>query len=660
MAIISVEKVAHVKDDGRPPKGLVAVGARLPEPGTTLVEGPPLDLVFYAGKVYPELAPEKAIEKVLSELRTAAKAPRVESVAVPESVISGNFINYPSLYAEPQTISRDERIPAEWLPLLQERLPLVDAVLRSVGRVQVQSFVPSASTKLKVFGYELGLIIGTAFVVADGIAMTNSHVAKEFARASDGGYPFLKDLRGSYEPEILIDFSGVYARGPELYRVSKVLYLAPETEIDVALLKLEPSPHGSLPPPLALQTECPADVAPTRRIFVCGYPTLDDGDPRVPNLFRMLQVKRISLGEFLGEKPYNGKEWLFHNCTTLGGSSGSPLVDFETGTVWGLHAYGRLRGLATEGNLAEPMWRVCQIKEVSDVMKAAAPVSPLALAPLTWAASDGGQASRSKLQAVRPVSFVCNNDIAASEQFHPEWFAPDSAAHQIVKRAVASVGLIRLKGGSGRSSSAEVLGTGFMIADGVLITVNLNPAAPFEMKRWPSALTVEFASTVCEEPSRSFSVGEILLKDDNSHITLLRLEERRGTRLPPPLELQKTRPAKALTGHKIFVVGHPFQDSRAPDAELFNQTFPPPYGVKRVAPGLILKVKERGIVAHDCSTSAGDGGAPLVSLTTGKVLGIHIGGFFMKHNYGRPMWSVLAPATVREVLGPPRAQGRRQ
>ncbi len=423
MAIIGIEKVARGGESRVRPRRAAAAGrkAKPAGPSTTLVEGIPLDLAFYAGRIYPKLGKAEAIKKVMSEMKAQDKEPRHESVGAPESVVSGNLVSYPSLYADPGTIAPDERIPAEWLPILKERLTVVDTVLRLFGRVQIQSFVPSPATKLRALGYEVGLIIGTAFVVAEGIAMTNSHVAKEFARAGDGEFPFLKDLRTSYEPEILIDFAGVYARAPELYRVSKVLYLAPENELDVALLKLEPLSDGSLPAPLPLQTERPADVAPTRRVFVCGYPTQDD-DPRVPYMFRMLRVKRVSLGQFLGEEPYNGKEWLFHNCTTLGGSSGSPVVDFETGTVWGLHASGQVRSLSSEGNLAEPMWKICKLKAVADVLNGATRVAPVALAPLAAAAGDDGQTSRSSVRITRPVSFICKGDISATDQFHPEWF----------------------------------------------------------------------------------------------------------------------------------------------------------------------------------------------------------------------------------------------
>ncbi len=98
-------------------------------------------------------------------------------------------------------------------------------------------------------------------------------------------------------------------------------------------------------------------------------------------------------------------------------------------------------------------------------------------------------------------------------------------------------------------------------------------------------------------------------------------------------------------------MGHPFQDTRAPDQEILTLVFPPPYGVKRVGPGLVMKTKRRGQLPHDCSTSLGDGGAPLASLATGKVLGIHVGGDYMQHNYGWQMWTVLASPKVRKLLG---------
>ena len=61
-------------------------------------------------------------------------------------------------------------------------------------------------------------------------------------------------------------------------------------------------------------------------------------------------VKRLQPGRAV---TYSAKfSALEHDCSTLGGNSGSPVVDLETHQVIGLHFGGRY-GL---GNYAVPLW----------------------------------------------------------------------------------------------------------------------------------------------------------------------------------------------------------------------------------------------------------------------------------------------------------------
>jgi hypothetical protein len=70
-----------------------------------------------------------------------------------------------------------------------------------------------------------------------------------------------------------------------------------------------------------------------------GYPLYSDGNPPwVDALFENVYgVKRASPGELLGLEGAR----LFHDCTTLSGNSGSPLLDPRTGLVVGIHASGQ-------------------------------------------------------------------------------------------------------------------------------------------------------------------------------------------------------------------------------------------------------------------------------------------------------------------------------
>jgi V8-like Glu-specific endopeptidase len=61
-------------------------------------------------------------------------------------------------------------------------------------------------------------------------------------------------------------------------------------------------------------------------------------------------VKRLQPGEISGETVKDFE--IFHDCSTLGGNSGSPVIDLETHRVIGLHFGGRYM----EKNHAIPLW----------------------------------------------------------------------------------------------------------------------------------------------------------------------------------------------------------------------------------------------------------------------------------------------------------------
>ena len=65
---------------------------------------------------------------------------------------------------------------------------------------------------------------------------------------------------------------------------------------------------------------------------------------------RIYNVKRLQPGEISGEALADFE--IHHDCSTLGGNSGSPVVDLETHQVLGLHFGGRF----LESNSAVPLW----------------------------------------------------------------------------------------------------------------------------------------------------------------------------------------------------------------------------------------------------------------------------------------------------------------
>jgi S1-C subfamily serine protease len=124
---------------------------------------------------------------------------------------------------------------------------------------------------------------------------------------------------------------------------------------DLALLRVEgaSSDGRALPDPLPVAAREPDDLY-GRDVYVVGYPAWD-GRRGEPDALRRIfmdvyNVKRLQPGRAV---TYSAKfSALEHDCSTLGGNSGSPVVDLETHEVIGLHFGGRY-GL---GNYAVPLW----------------------------------------------------------------------------------------------------------------------------------------------------------------------------------------------------------------------------------------------------------------------------------------------------------------
>ena len=85
-----------------------------------------------------------------------------------------------------------------------------------------------------------------------------------------------------------------------------------------------------------------------------GYPAWDgrrnDPEPMRRIFADIYNVKRLQPGEISGAAPASFE--LLHDCSTLGGNSGSPVVDLETHRVLGLHVGGRY----LENSHAIPLW----------------------------------------------------------------------------------------------------------------------------------------------------------------------------------------------------------------------------------------------------------------------------------------------------------------
>jgi hypothetical protein len=202
---------------------------------------------------------------------------------------------------------------------------------------------------------------GTGFLVGKNRVLTNRHVLEAIAdQAKDGSWKFKGDAS--------IDFIAEQDNAATLLcNITSVLFAGPEPineeidpkKLDLALLEIgSPAGGKTLPEPLTISTKSGIVTTP-RDLYVVGFPAqaglyFGAGDPDVGTEYAKVLtsifadefgVKRLAPGHVdagLGSVADGGKNWAFeHDASTLGGNSGSCIVDFGDGlSVIGLHFGG--------------------------------------------------------------------------------------------------------------------------------------------------------------------------------------------------------------------------------------------------------------------------------------------------------------------------------
>ena len=215
-------------------------------------------------------------------------------------------------------------------------------LIKSVGRVDL-----SGHPKLS--------FAGTAFACGSGLLLTNRHVAEEFMRADAAG------ARLTFKPGMTARVDTKQEVGSAQQRNVELSGEAVfSTHWDVAALPIAGLPPGLQPLPLA--SAPPANVD-TRTAITIGYPSFVDDENDVDQIviFRsVFDKKRLLPGKFVGTFPVKsfGHDVLAlaHDCTTLGGNSGSAVIDAATACVFGVHFLGEPR----VRNYCVPTWALLE------------------------------------------------------------------------------------------------------------------------------------------------------------------------------------------------------------------------------------------------------------------------------------------------------------
>ena len=222
-----------------------------------------------------------------------------------------------------------------WRSRLQASVPHLQRAAGAVGRIDV-SGLPGVP------------YVGTGWLVEKNTVVTNRHVALAFGRRLGGRFA-LKKGSGAGPLRPSINFLEEVGRRDRLeFPIVDILHIEDESGPDFALLRVEDrSGRHGLAPPIPLLT---SRVRREQQVAVIGYPARDS---RVPDAHLMQSIfgdvydkKRLAPGQVTEARP----EVLLHDCSTLGGNSGSVLLDLATGQAVGLHFAGRF----LETNYAVP------------------------------------------------------------------------------------------------------------------------------------------------------------------------------------------------------------------------------------------------------------------------------------------------------------------
>lgn len=311
----------------------------------------------------------------------------------------------PVLFVQDGTIDLNapelrDSLAARWKSTAAFFRPGIERVVAAVGAVQVPAFRDERGVPKR---------IGTAFAIAPGLVITNRHVLEVVARQDGNGWIW------KYDTEV--DFAGEYQHATERrFRVLEAVMTGPDpinqtvnfAHLDFAVLRLADD-GAEFPSVLPLEADAARSVAGAGRakprIYAVGFPaqplvdpSATDGAPPgagheyqdvLERLYRnRFGSKRWAPGYLEagpGQLSGDACKWVMsHDASTLGGNSGSCIVDFaDTGErVVGLHFGGRPR-----------------VENYAHVLAALRPyldgVTGLALPGLRWASPvDAGPGSR--------------------------------------------------------------------------------------------------------------------------------------------------------------------------------------------------------------------------------------------------------------------------
>lgn len=233
-------------------------------------------------------------------------------------------------------LSFTDRDSEVWRSRLERAQKRIIHAARAVGRIDVSGHPQQLA------------YVGTGWLVEADTLLTNRHVARQFGRRAAQRFTFSRGTDGK-AIRSSVDFLEEAGRRDRLeFKIVEILHIEDDDGPDMALLRVaQTSGTKALAAPIALSSSV---AAAEQQIAVIGYPARDS---RIPDDQLMHDIfgdvydkKRVAPGQVTAVSDTVVR----HDCSTLGGNSGSVLLDLASGKAVGLHFAGRF----LESNFAVP------------------------------------------------------------------------------------------------------------------------------------------------------------------------------------------------------------------------------------------------------------------------------------------------------------------
>jgi hypothetical protein len=244
-------------------------------------------------------------------------------------------------------------------------------------------------------------------------------------------------------------------------------------------------------------------------------------------------------------------------------------------------------------------------------------------------------------KALRPALTLENGRIAPYPD--SQWFEPLVLAADTIAQAARATARLETS-----DKDLDFIGTAFAVSP--TLAVAAGHIARLMLQKSKETSTVYRLNFSSDGSQESASVV-VKVKLVHPYFDFALLEMDRPVEEGSILAFSATIPE---VREQIALIGYPTYDPRN-DAESLTAVFGNVFGTKRVMPGMVIDRSastgtEVPALIHDASCVSGTSGAPVIQLSTGRVVGVHYAGWFLQKNFAVPAWE-LARDPFLQLIG---------